>query len=98
MQKRLTRAEMQEALAAYYEGCPLIRVAHGPEDGFLPADGHADRPGLTLYVLGNDESVTLVSLFDNLDKGASGAAVQNMNIAFGLPETKSLGETEPQGE
>lgn len=43
-----------------------------------------------IYVLGNDELMTVVCVFDNLGKGASGAAVQNMNIALGLPEDHYL--------
>ena len=45
---------------------------------------------LEIYVGGNDERVFLASVFDNLGKGASGAAVQNMNIMFGLDEGASL--------
>lgn len=90
LDKPLTRSEMQEALTAYYASCPLIDVQGIPESGFIAANAKADLPGLTLYVLGNDSQMTLVSAFDNLGKGASGAAVQNMNIAFGLDETTSL--------
>jgi N-acetyl-gamma-glutamyl-phosphate reductase len=90
MKKKAGRAELMAALEAYYADSPLITVMDIPADGFLPANEMAGKPGLKLYVLGNDEQIDLVSVFDNLDKGASGAAVQNMNIAFGLPETKSL--------
>ena len=90
LQKPVTRKALFEALTDYYDGCPLITVADAPESGFLPANERAGKPGLTIYVLGNDACMTLVSVFDNLGKGASGAAVQNMNVAFDLPETTSL--------
>jgi N-acetyl-gamma-glutamyl-phosphate reductase len=48
--------------------------------------------GMELFVLGNDKTqqARLVALLDNLGKGASGAAVQNMNLMLGLPETEGL--------
>ena len=48
--------------------------------------------GLKLYVFANDktEQVRLAAVFDNLGKGASGAAVQNLNLMLGLPETTGL--------
>ena len=88
----VTRKGLFDMLTDYYAGCPLITVANSPDSGFIPANERANLPGLTLYVLGNDAQMTLVSVFDNLGKGASGAAIQNMNIAFGLPETESLWE------
>ena len=45
---------------------------------------------MRIFVGGNDERILLVSVFDNLGKGASGAAVQCMNIALGLDERTSL--------
>ena len=45
---------------------------------------------LEIYVSGNDEQIMLCSVLDNLGKGASGAAVQNMNIMLGLDERTSL--------
>ena len=43
-----------------------------------------------LYAAGNDEQFTITALFDNLGKGASGAAVQNMNLMLGFEETTGL--------
>ena len=45
---------------------------------------------LHIVVCGNEDHTTVTALFDNLGKGASGAAVQNMNIALGLDETTGL--------
>lgn len=92
LKKRVTLSEMFEALSEFYEHSELISVHHAPEDGFLPANRISKTCKLELYVMGNDEQMTLTAVFDNLGKGASGAAVQNMNIALGLPETAYLAE------
>ena len=48
------------------------------------------RDDMQVSVFGNEDRILLVSRFDNLGKGASGAAIQNMNIALGLPEETGL--------
>ena len=53
-------------------------------------NARAGDNGLTLVAAGNDERFTITALFDNLGKGASGAAVQNMNIMLGFEETAGL--------
>lgn len=73
-----------------YEEEPLIRIADAPENGFLYSDTMSTSDMFEIMVLGNDERVLLVSRFDNLGKGASGAAVQNMNIMLGIDETNGL--------
>ena len=50
----------------------------------------AGRDSLEVSVFGSDERILLVSRFDNLGKGASGAAIQNMNLALSLNETEGL--------
>lgn len=60
------------------------------EAGFLPSNLLSNRDDMQISVYGNDERITLISRFDNLGKGASGAAVQNMNIALGLDESYGL--------
>lgn len=92
LKKRLTLKEMVSALGEFYENAELISVKSAPESGFLPANEIAKTCRLNLYVTGNDEQMTLISVFDNLGKGASGAAVENMNIALGLPDTAYLSE------
>jgi N-acetyl-gamma-glutamyl-phosphate reductase len=79
-----------EALTAFYGGAKLISVLGAPEGGFLPANLLTGTDRMNLYVTGNSEQLTLTSVLDNLGKGASGAAVQNMNIALELDEYKSL--------
>ena len=59
-------------------------------DGKLYGAGKAGDDDLTLTVAGNDGQLTVTALFDNLGKGASGAAVQNMNLMLGFEETEGL--------
>ena len=73
-----------------YENEPLISITDGPEDGFLYSDTMSMSDRFEIMTLGNSERILLISRFDNLGKGASGAAVQNMNIMLGIDETKGL--------
>ena len=68
----------------------MVRVAPTTDAAKAYGNAVAGQDTLTLIVAGNDEQFTITSLFDNLGKGASGAAVQNMNIMLGLDETTSL--------
>ena len=76
-------------LKVYYKDAKLISVEEEPTN-FLASNPLSDTNELKLYLQGNDERMTLISVFDNLGKGASGAAVQNMNIVLGLDETTGL--------
>ena len=60
------------------------------EAGFLSAGAYSDRDDMEISVFGNEERLTLVSRFNNLGKGASGAAIQNMNILLGADEKTGL--------
>ena len=84
--------EVHAALSEFYAGQKLVKVGAmgGPEAGKLYGNALAGTNGLELYVAGNDERFTVTALFDNLGKGASGAAVQNMNIMLGFEETEGL--------
>ena len=73
-----------------YADEPLIRITEPPEDGFLYSDTMAGSDSFEIMVSGNNDRIILVSRFDNLGKGASGAAVQNLNIMLGIEETKGL--------
>lgn len=87
--KKVSKEDLITLLKEFYKNSNFIKVAQ-EESGFLASNTLADSNGLTLFVEGNDERMTIVSVFDNLGKGASGAAVQNMNIVLGLDETQSL--------
>lgn len=88
-QKKVTKDELFGLLTEYYREAKLIEVAKEPTN-FLASNPLSGTNGLRLYLEGNDERMTLISVFDNLGKGASGAAVQNMNIVLGLDETTGL--------
>ena len=66
------------------------RIFQIDEEGFLSANKFSGKDGMEISVFGNEERILLVSRFDNLGKGASGAAIQNMNVLLGLPETTGL--------
>ena len=84
---------IREAYKTAYDpslGGVVSFVETADEEGFLAANAWADCDTMQVTVEGNDERILLVSRFDNLGKGASGAAIQNMNIVLGLPETAGL--------
>ena len=64
------------------------------ENGFMSATRFSDVDDMQISVKGNEDRILLVSRFDNLGKGASGAAIQNMNILMGIDETTGLKITE----
>lgn len=73
----------------YYRG-KIVRFCNDDENGFLSAGKLSGRDDMEIAVFGNEDRITLVSRFDNLGKGASGAAIQNMNIVLGVEETTGL--------
>lgn len=80
-----------ETLAGHYEGRRLVTVApFGGDEPVIYANTMAGRDGLRLIVCGHREQATVTALFDNLGKGAAGAAVQNMNIMLGWDEAAGL--------
>ncbi len=84
-----TLKDIKEAYQSYYQG-GLIRFEDTDEGGFLSSLKMEGRDDMTVSVYGSDKRMTLVSRFDNLGKGASGAAIQNMNIVLGCDEAKGL--------
>ena len=84
-------ATVREKLAGWYEGQTFISVAPlGGDEPVIYADTLAGTNRLRLLVCGHEEQTTVTALFDNLGKGASGAAVQNMNLMLGFDETTGL--------
>ena len=83
-------ADIREVYRSYYTG-PLVRFDPAcDEEGFLSAGALSGRDDMQITLTGNEERMVLTARFDNLGKGASGAAIQNMNLALGLEETTSL--------
>ena len=86
-----TPEQIRDMLFEYYRNTALITVAEEvATSGFLSANQFAGTNQLEITVCGNKDRMVLVSRFDNLGKGASGAAVQNMNLMLGFPETEGL--------
>lgn len=82
---------VREKLAAYYEGKKLIKVhTFGYGEPMIAAGTMAGKDSLKLIVNGHEDQTIITALFDNLGKGASGAAVQNMNLMLGFEETAGL--------
>ena len=73
----------------YKEGLVHLTVEDA-EGGFLSGGGMSGRDDLEIFVQGNEERILLISRFDNLGKGASGAAMQNMNLVLGLADDFGL--------
>lgn len=83
--------DIHACLAEHYAGQSLVSVAPLGENGpVLYANEFSGTNKLRLVVYGSDERTSVTALFDNLGKGASGAAVQNMNIVLGMDETIGL--------
>lgn len=82
--------ELFEFYASYYADSNFISVEKLPGNGFISPMGLEGTNCLKIYVGGNEDRVTLTAVFDNLGKGASSAALQNMNIAMGFDETVAL--------
>lgn len=72
-------------------GTPIVHyVDGGDEGGFLSAAKYSGRDSMGISVFGNDERILLVARYDNLGKGASGAAVECLNIKLGCDKAKTL--------
>ena len=85
--------EMRAALAAHYASSPVVNVHQdAPPSELVILNSQEPSDRLDLYVLGSPDGaqVRLLAMLDNLGKGASGAAVQNLNIMAGLDETSGL--------
>ncbi len=88
---KFTPADIHEIMSRHYQNQRFVKVMElgGKEtlpDGFMAANTLADTNDMQIFVCGNDEQILLCSRFDNLGKGASGAAVQCMNIMMGIDE------------
>lgn len=93
--RKATPADVQKILADYYAGETFIRVAPidleaNTDGGFFNVEANNDTNRVDLFVFGNEERLLVVGRLDNLGKGASGAAVQSMNVHLGVEETLGL--------
>lgn len=85
----ITLAGVREVFKEHYRRAKLISVKN-EDTAFLAANKLKNKNNLEIYIFGNDDRIILTAVFDNLGKGASGAAVQCMNIALGMDETTGL--------
>lgn len=93
--KRATPQDVQALLAEFYAGEAFVRVAPFNADenldaGFFDVQATNDTNRVDLFVFGTEERFVTVARLDNLGKGASGAAIQCMNLAIGAPEETGL--------
>lgn len=93
--KKVTLEDVHKVFSEKYEGQHFVKVVElGAQetlpDGFLAANTLADTNKMEIFVCGNDERILVASRLDNLGKGASGAAVQNLNIMLGIDEATGL--------
>jgi N-acetyl-gamma-glutamyl-phosphate reductase len=93
--KKADGRNIRDLLAAYYSGERFVRVMPYESSGHLD-DGYFDITACNgtnradLFVFGREDQILLMARLDNLGKGASGAAIQNMNIMLGFPENAGL--------
>ena len=91
--KNLTANDLRRALSDYYAGSAIVSVAGEKSVAeLLLIEGEPATDAMTLHVFGNSEGyhARMIARLDNLGKGASGAAIQNLNLMCGLPETTGL--------
>lgn len=95
MKKKMTGKELTEVYKEQYNSSRFVKCAEFMGEGtltenFIPSNTLAGTNNMQIFVCGNDERIILTSRFDNLGKGASGAAVQCMNIMMGIDEGTGL--------
>jgi len=89
-----TLQNIYEMFAQKYDGQKMVKVRPIVSEGLIPSNNMTGRDDMEIIITGNDDRVVVISQFDNLGKGASGAAMQCMNIMLGLDEgfTLTVGE------
>lgn len=94
MEKKVTPEELHKIYADYYKEEQFITVmpfgSEAEGNNFFAANAYAGRDDAQIYITGNDDRLLVTSRFDNLGKGASGAAIQCMNIKLGIPQDTGL--------
>lgn len=91
MTKKYTPDDICKMLKEHYAGSDIVKVRDlGYTQGMIASNTFAQRDDMEIEVNGNDDRIVITSRFDNLGKGASGAAIQCMNIAMGADEKTGL--------
>ena len=89
-QCKASRAEIEEIYRSTYNDAVIRWDAHMEQDGFLSALTLSGRDDMRVGLMGADERLIAVAQYDNLGKGASGAAIECMNLALGLSDYEGL--------
>ena len=89
LQNGKTVEDIKNAYKKKYQG-PMVKYTEQSENGFASANILSGNDTMQISVFGNEERILLVARFDNLGKGASGAAVECMNLVLSQPATKNL--------
>ena len=82
--------DIKRIYAEKYQGEIVQYVENEDDNGFLSGLKESKKDGMKITVAGNEERILLIAAYDNLGKGASGAAVECMNVALGAEKTKGL--------
>lgn len=86
----VTKKDLETVYFDFYKEGLIYFNPSPDENGFLSAAVLSGKDDMEISVLGNDERAILTARFDNLGKGASGSAIQNMNIVMGIDESTGL--------
>ena len=95
LSKKYTPAEVHEMFSKHYAGAKMVEVMplmseDEQKSFFLASNTLSGQNKMQIFIFGSDEQILLCSRLDNLGKGASGAAVQCLNIMMGIDETTGL--------
>ncbi|MBR3692244.1 MAG: N-acetyl-gamma-glutamyl-phosphate reductase [Clostridia bacterium] len=82
--------DVRRVLAETYQGPIVTYTEGGDEEGFISALGMSGKDSMEVFVSGNEERIVVGARYDNLGKGASGAAIQCLNLMLGLDPTEGL--------
>lgn len=88
--KAFTVDEIRDIYKKHYSGKEFIKVRDNFDEAMIGANNFSNRDDMEIIVYGNNERIMVSSRFDNLGKGASGAAIQCMNIVLGIDEKTGL--------
>lgn len=91
LNKKVNKKDIQQIFAEHYKNESFVKVRElGYSDSMIGSNNFDGRDDMEIEVNGNDDRILITSRFDNLGKGASGAAIQCLNIALGIDEKTGL--------
>ncbi len=90
LSKKVTAKDIHKIFSEHYNGKKLVTVRDFGTEGFLSTNSKSGKDSMEILVLGNDDRILIASTFDNLGKGASGAALQCFNLITGTDECTGL--------